>query len=60
MSDLVIELMLRLVKPVVATLLGAVVFIAALALGEQASVALALLAWLVGAGVVLLVESGPI
>ncbi|MDP8904262.1 MAG: hypothetical protein M3N29_02905 [Chloroflexota bacterium] len=60
MSNLAAELMLRLVKPVLAALLGVAVFVAALALGEPPSAALALLAWLAGAAFVLLVESSPI
>jgi phosphate/sulfate permease len=58
MSDLVAELLLRLVKPTIATVLGALVFVSATALGEPASVTLALISWLVGAGLVLLVENG--
>ena len=60
MSELVGELLLRLVKPAAAALVGLIVFVIALAVGEPASVALALLAWLAGAALVLLVESSPI
>ena len=60
MSNLVSEIVLRLAKAAVAGLLGAVVFAVALALGEPASLPLALLAWLAGAAFVLLVETSPI
>jgi hypothetical protein len=60
MSSLVAELLLRLVKPGVALLLGAVVFVAALALGEPASVGLALLCWLAAAAFVLLIQESPL
>ena len=60
MSDLVVEILLRLVKPVFAALLGLVVFAAAVALGESASISLALLAWLSAAAFVLLIQEGPI
>ena len=60
MSNLVAELLLRLVKPAIATLLGAVVFAVAVGLGEPASVALALLSWLAGAAVILLVQESPL
>ena len=43
MSNLVIELLLRLIKPMAAVLLGAIVYFVAVALGEPASIALALL-----------------
>jgi hypothetical protein len=59
-SDLVNELALRLVKPVIATVLGAIVYwVATGPLGAPASVSLALLAWVSAAVFVLLVESGP-
>ena len=60
MSNLVGEIALRLAKAAVAALLGAVVFVVAVGLGEPPSVGLALLAWLSGAAFVLLVESSPI
>jgi hypothetical protein len=60
MSNLIAELLLRLVKPALALLLGAVVFGVALALGEPASVGLALLAWLSAAAFILLVQESPL
>jgi hypothetical protein len=60
MSNLIGELLLRLVKPALATILGTLVFVLAVGLGEPATVSLALVAWLVGAALVLLVESSPI
>jgi hypothetical protein len=60
LSNLVVELLLRLVKPLFALLLGLVVFAIAVALGEPASIALALLAWLAAAAFILLVQEGPI
>jgi hypothetical protein len=59
-SNLLGEVLLRLAKAGVALVLGAIVLIVAVALGEPASIPLALLAWLSGAAFVLLVESSPI
>jgi chromate transport protein ChrA len=57
-SNLVTELLLRLVKPLVAVVLGALVYLLATGpLGEPASVSLALLSWVSAAAFVLLVES---
>ena len=60
MSNLVIELLLRLVKPVIAILLGLVVFAAATALGAEPTMVLALLSWLSAAAFILLVQEGPL
>jgi hypothetical protein len=60
MSNLVFEILLRLAKAGAAALLGLLVFVVALALGEPASVNLVLLSWLAGAAFVLLVETSPI
>ena len=61
MSNLVVEILLRLAKAGAAALLGVIVFVTATALlGEPASIALALLSWLSGAAFILLVESSPI
>ena len=58
MSDLVNELLLRLVKPAIAALLGALVYwVATGPLGAPASVSLVLLSWLSAAAFVLLVET---
>ena len=60
MSNLVFELLLRLVKPLVAAVLGLLVFGIAVALGEPASAVLALVCWLAGAAFVLLIAEGPL
>ena len=60
MSNLVVEILLRLAKPAAAALLGLLVFGVALALGEPASVALALLSWLSAAAFILLVQESPL
>ena len=60
MSNLVSEILLRLVKPVFAVLLGLVVFAVAVGLGQPASVELALLSWLSAAAFILLVQEGPL
>ena len=59
MSNLVNEILLRLAKAGIATLLAAVVYLIAIGpLGATGSVELALLCWLSGAAFVLLVEPG--
>ena len=60
MSNLVAELLLRLVKPAAAALIGALIFVVALGLGEPASVPLALLSWLSASAFILLVQEGPL
>jgi hypothetical protein len=60
MSNLVVEVLVRLIKPAVAALLGAAIFGLAVALGEPASLVLALLAWLAAAALVLLVQESPL
>ena len=60
MSNLVFEMLLRLIKPAVAALLGLAVYLVATGLGEPGSVALALLSWLSAAAFILLVQEGPI
>ncbi len=58
MSNLINEILLRLVKPLLAAILGAVVFwVATGPLGAPASVSLALLSWVSAAVFVLLVET---
>jgi hypothetical protein len=59
-SDLVSELLLRLVKPAAAALLGLVVYLVALGLGEPGSVTLALVSWLSASAFILLVQEGPL
>ena len=60
MSNLVFEILLRLVKPLIAVVLGVLVYFVATALGEPGSIALALLSFVCGAAFVLLVQEGPI
>jgi hypothetical protein len=61
MSNLVIEMLLRLIKPLIALLLGGLVYWLATALGgAPGSVELALLSILCGAAFVLLIQEGPI
>ena len=61
MSNLVGEILLRLAKAAAATVVGLVIYAGLVGpLGVPASVELALLSWLVGAGFILLVESSPI
>ena len=60
MSNLVAELLLRLVKPVAAILLGALVYAVATALGEPASISLALLSWLSAAALIVLIQESPL
>jgi hypothetical protein len=59
-SNLVFELLLRLVKPLIAVVLGALVYFVATALGESGSITLALLSFVCGAAFILLVQEGPI
>ena len=60
MSNLIVELLLRLAKAGAAALVGLLVYIIAIGpLGASPSVELALLCWLTGAAFVLLVESSP-
>ena len=59
MSNLVIEILLRLARAGIAALLGAMLYFVLVGpLGATASVELALLCWLSGAAFVLLVETG--
>ncbi len=60
MRELVVEILLRLIKPALATVLGMVIYLAASAAGATHGPELVLLSWLCGAAFVLLVESGPI
>ena len=60
MSNLIVELLLRLAKAGAAALVGLVVYLVAIGLlGAAPSVELALLCWLSGAAFLLLVESSP-
>jgi len=61
MSNLVVEILLRLAKIAIAAVLGAVLYVVLIGpFGASGSPELALLCWLSGAAVVLLVESGLI
>ena len=60
MSNLVIEILLRFVKPLIAVLIGALIYIVAVALGEPGSISLALLCWISAAAFVLLAQEGVI
>lgn len=61
MSNLVIEMLLRLIKPLLAVLLGGLIYWTATGLGgAPGSVELALLSILCGAAFVLLAQEGPI
>jgi len=61
MSNLIVELLLRLSKALAALVLGAVIFIVAVGpLGFPGSVELALLCWLAASAFILLVEESPI
>ena len=61
MSNLVVEILLRLIKPAAALVLALLVwFVLVGPLGVGPSPELALLCWLSGAAFILLVESGPL
>ena len=60
MSNLLAEILLRLLKPAAAVLLGAIIFLVGLALGAPAGVNLALLSWLSAAALILLVQESPL
>jgi hypothetical protein len=59
-SNLVIELLLRLIKPAAALAIGVILFAIAVGLGEPASWSLGLLCWLAGATFILLVQESPL
>jgi hypothetical protein len=59
-SNLVAEILLRLVKPAAAVLLGALIYFVATALGEPGSISLALLSWLSAAAFILLIQESPL
>jgi hypothetical protein len=56
----VIEILLRFVKPLAALVIGAIIYVVALALGEPASIPLALLCWISAAAFILLAQEGVI
>ena len=59
MSNLLAEIGLRLLKASAAGLVGLILYVVLVALGNAGGVELALLCWLSGAAFILLVESGP-
>jgi hypothetical protein len=60
-SQLVYEILLRLLKALAALVLGLIVYAIAVGpLGHSGSVELALLSWLSGAAFILLVQESPI
>jgi hypothetical protein len=61
MSNLIVEILLRLAKAAVAAILGVVVYALLVGiLGAPGSAELAVLCWLAGAAFILIVETGPI
>ena len=60
MSHLGAEIGLRLLKAAAAAILGVVLYVVLVALGNPGGVELALLCWLSGAAFILLVETSPI
>jgi hypothetical protein len=60
MSNLLVEIGLRLLKAAAAGLLGLLLYLVLMALGNTGGVELALLCWLSGAAFILLVETGPL
>ena len=59
-DNLIAEIALRLLKAVAAGILGLVLYLVLVLVGNAGSVELALLCWLSGAAFVVLVESSPI
>ena len=60
MGNLVAEIGLRLLKAAAALFLGLVLYLVLVSLGNPGGVELALLCWLSGAALILLVETSPI
>ena len=60
MSNLLAEIGLRLLKAAAAGLVGLILYVVLIALGNPGGVELALLCWLGGGAFILLVESGPL
>jgi hypothetical protein len=60
MSNLLVEIGLRLLKAAAAGVLGLLLYLVLMALGNTGGVELALLCWLSGAAFILLVETGPL
>lgn len=60
MSHLLAEIGLRLIKAVVAGVIGLLLYLVLVGLGNPGGVELAILCWLSGAAFILLVETSPI
>ena len=60
MGNLVAEIALRLLKAAAAGFLGLILYLVLVAFGTDGSVELALLCWISGAALILLVETSPI
>ena len=60
MSNLVYEILLRLIKPLAAALLGLAIFVVAIAFGETGSFSLFLLSFLSAAIFILLIQESPL
>ena len=60
MSNLFTEFLLRLLKAAAALVLGVILYLVLVAIGNPGGVELALLCWLSGAAFILLVETGPL
>jgi hypothetical protein len=60
-SNLVAELLLRLIKPIAAALLGLVLYLVLTGpIGEPGSAVLALLCWLSAAALIVLIQESPL
>ena len=60
MSNLVAELLLRLVKPLIALVIAAGLYVVVGGLGAAGAIELFLLCWLCAVGFILLVQEGPL
>jgi len=59
-SNLVFEILIRLIKPTAAVLIGALIYLVAVGLGEPASIALGLLSFVSAAALILLIQESPL
>lgn len=60
MSNLIAEILLRLVKPVVAGIIGLVLYFAATMSGVPGSLQLLLVCWISAAAFILLIQESPL
>ena len=60
MSNLLIEMLVRLLKPALAVVLAGIAYLVAVGTGADPSVELALLCWLAAAALILLVQESPL